>query len=358
MKLNAIHISIITILVFLSGCMVDDVIQTSPIDLYGSRGVFIVNEGNYLYGNSSLCYYDIDTREVISDIFSLANPIPLGDVAYSMYIRNGKGYIVVNNSGCIYVVDANTLLIENTITGLASPRHILFIDDERALVSDLYARGVSIIDLKTNTVVGKISTGGTTLPFYQHATESLVRIGNNVYTNCWSYDNKILVISLQSFSVVDSITVGVQPWAMVKDVENNVWVINDGGYSGNPFGHENPSLMKINSESNELELRFDFPFATDQIGQLATNPAGDSLYYVCNHLYKMKITSTHLPDEPIIFKEGRNFRALSVDPVSGDIYISDAVDFMGEGFVFRYKSNGIPVDTISTGIIPTFFCFN
>ena len=127
-------ILILIISIALSSCMDDSVIQTSPIDLFGSRGVFIVNEGNYLYGNSSLSYYDSDTKEIVNEIFSVANGIPLGDVAYSMKIRNGKAFIVVNNSGCIHVVDANTLQLEKTISGFSSPRHMLFIDDNRALV--------------------------------------------------------------------------------------------------------------------------------------------------------------------------------------------------------------------------------
>jgi DNA-binding beta-propeller fold protein YncE len=338
--------------------MDDEVIQTSPVDLYGSRGVFIVNEGNYLYGNSSLSYYDIDTKEVVSEIFSLANGIPLGDVGYSMAVRNGKGYIVVNNSGCIHVVDVNTLLLIKTITGLTSPRHILFIDDDKALVSDLYGRGVSVIDLQTNEIQGKIKTGGASLPFYQHSTENLIRVGNKVYTNCWSYDSKILEISLETLTVTDSIEVGIQPWAMVKDVDNKIWVVNDGGYAGNPFGHEVPSLMRINTTTNTVELRLNFSSLNDQIGQLATNPAGDSLYFIRNHLYKMHINSTSLPEQPIVSRDGRNFRALSVDPFTGDIYISDAVDFMGEGVVYRCKSSGTPIDTINSGITPTFFCFN
>ena len=47
---------LLAIIVSLSGCMKEGTLPISEIDLYGSRGVFIVNEGNYLYGNSSLSY--------------------------------------------------------------------------------------------------------------------------------------------------------------------------------------------------------------------------------------------------------------------------------------------------------------
>lgn len=342
----------------LSGCMDDDVIPISSVDLFGSRGVFIINEGNYLYGNSSLSYYDIESREVVNDMFSLANGVPLGDVAYSMSIHNGKAYIVVNNSGCIHVVDANTLLYEGTIENLPSPRHMLFVDDDLALVSDLYARAISIVNISTNQVEGTIKTGDLSMPYYRHSSEQLVRVGTKVYTNSWSYNNQVLVIDLEQMQMVDSIRVGIQPLAMVKDKNSNLWVINDGGFAGGPMGTEAPSLMMINTATNTVAKRFDFSSTTDVVGQMATNAAGDSLFYICNHLFAMSINDTELPAEPLILRNGRTFRALGVDSQTGDIFISNASDFMSEGTVYRYTSVGAPIDTIGVGIIPGNFCFN
>jgi YVTN family beta-propeller protein len=353
------HLTIYTLIaIAFTGCMDDEVMPVSPIDLYGSRGVFIVNEGNYLYGNSSLSYYDINTKEVINDIFSVANGIPLGDVAYSMVIRNGKGYIVVNNSGCIHVVDANTILLEKTIEGLTSPRNILFLNDNTALVSDLYARGISIVDLLRNKVVGKIKTGSLSMPFYQHPTENLLQIGNRIFTNCWSYDNKVLVIDAESLAVVDSVEVGIQPLQMLADANGKIWVMNDGGYFGSPFGAEKPSLMRLNPQTLEVEMRLNFASQMDRLGQMATNPAGDTLYYICNHLFRMPISSETLQVTPFVSRSGRNFRALGIDPNTGNIFISDASDYTSEGSIYVYKPSGSPVDTFSVGIIPTSFCFN
>ncbi len=358
MKKIFYKIVVIPALFCLTSCMNDDILPVSVIDLYGSRGVFIVNEGNYLYGNSSLTYYDFETQKVINNLYSAANGVPLGDIAYSMQIYQGKGYIVVNNSGCIHVVDANNLLHLGTIEGLPSPRNILFLGNNIALVSDLYARGISIVNTNTLEVTGKINTGGTSLPFYQHPTENLIKIGGNIFTNCWSFDNKVLVISAETLSVIDSITVGIQPLAMVKDKNNNLWVINDGGYSGNPFGWEKPSLMMINSTSLKVEKRMDFSSLNDLVGPITINTTGDSLYFIRNHIYKMHIDESSLPSEPLILGNGNNFRTLSTDPLSGDLFIADAVDFLSEGRVYRYKSDGNPVDTINVGIIPGGFCFN
>src|SRR5690554_356122 len=86
-----------------------------------SKGLFIVNEGNFMYGNASLTYYDPQSGNVENEVFIRANGINLGDVAQSMTIHNGLGYIVVNNSGVIFVIDPATFRLKGNITGLISP---------------------------------------------------------------------------------------------------------------------------------------------------------------------------------------------------------------------------------------------
>ncbi|MBR5885756.1 MAG: YncE family protein, partial [Alistipes sp.] len=73
-----------------------------------SGGLFITNEGNFQYGNATLSFYNPETKQIENEIFYRANAMKLGDVAQSMTIRNGIGWVVVNNSHVIFAIDLNT----------------------------------------------------------------------------------------------------------------------------------------------------------------------------------------------------------------------------------------------------------
>src|SRR5665648_62997 len=86
-------------------------------------GVFILNEGNFRWGNGSLSFYSYDSSKIYNDLFHTINGRPLGDVPNSMKTIGDKAYIVVNNSGKIEVINSNTLESLTTINGLISPRN-------------------------------------------------------------------------------------------------------------------------------------------------------------------------------------------------------------------------------------------
>ena len=77
-------------------------------------GVFVLNEGNFQFSNASLSFYDPQADTVANNLFYKVNNAPLGDVAQSLALADGKLYIVVNNSNLIYKVDANSLVCDTT----------------------------------------------------------------------------------------------------------------------------------------------------------------------------------------------------------------------------------------------------
>jgi len=343
-------------------CMKDDQIwevNQSPYNIPTS-GIFIINEGNFMYGNASLTYYDPETREVVEDLFFNTNGIPLGDVALSMVIRGNLGYVVVNNSGRIYIFNTSTFEAEGKITGLTSPRYIHFINDNKAYVTDLYALSIAVVDPATREVTGAIPVSNNNNEFYQHATEQMVQYDKYIYTNCWSYDNQILVIDSESDQVIDSIEVRKQPNSMVLDIFNALWVMCDGGVEGSSYGAEAPGLLRIGPGETEAQVILSFS-PGQRPSELKINGRGDTLYFINEDVFRYPVNGSAGPEliiqSPYEANGPYGFYGLGVDPVNSEIYVADAIDFVQRGVVYRYSSEGVPVDTIRAGIAPGEFCF-
>lgn len=347
-------------MVCLQGCMDDDSLwQTQPPDIAVS-GVFVINEGNFMYGNASLSFYDPAERRVVNDVFFNTNGLPLGDVALSMTQHNGLGYIVINNSGRIYVVDLENFQLRGKITGLTSPRYMHVLSDEKAYVSDLYAKAIAIVNPTTFEVTGSIEVNNPGSVFYQHPTEQMIQVGKYLYTNCWSFDHTLLVIDTETDQWIETIEVLKQPQSMVLDRFDKLWVLTDGGFAGSPYGHEAPGLLRIDAHSREIEQVFRFGLH-DHPRSLSINGTGDTLYFINRHVYRHPVISEALPqpviESPYPANAAAGYRALGIDPVSSEIYVGDAIDMVQPGIVYRFSPQTTPIDTFRVGIIPGSFAF-
>lgn len=339
--------------------------EESPVDTVyfnfsGNKGVYIVNEGNFMYGNSSLSFYDSEEKRIYNQVFMSRNGAPLGDVAQSMCLWNNKGYVVVNNSGKIYIIDSTTAEFKGSISGLSSPRYIQVINPQKAYVTDLYARKISIFNPVTLEITGKIPVANSKSQFNQHSTEQMVPYKNLLFVNCWSYDNKILVIDTQTDQLTDSIEVFKQPNSMVLDKNNKLWVLTDGGFEGNAYGYEQPGLLKIDAETLEIERTFRFALGDHPV-KMCVNPSGDSIYYINRHIWRMSVNDKRIPDQPFITSENTNtyggFYSLGIDPASNEIYVGDAIDHKQNGTIRRYSRSGKLIDEFKVGISPGNFAF-
>jgi len=353
----------LSVLFSLSGCMKDDELWDvkGPEDERPNGGVFVWNEGNFMYGNASLTYYDPELREVEEDVFFSTNGVPLGDVAHSMTIRDSLGYVVVNNSGRIYVFNTSTFELKGKITGLTSPRYIHFINDTKAYVSDLYARSIAVVNPQSLEVTGAISVNNSSSESYQHATEQMLQYDKYVYTNCWSFDKQVLVIDSELDRVVDSIEVLHQPNSMVLDRHHSLWVLCDGGAEGNPYGNEEGGLLKIEAGSTEARIIRSFPRGENPT-DLRINGTGDTLYYINKDIYRYAVNAEDDPEllikSPYETNKMMGYYSLEVDPHSSELYVADAIDFVQAGMVYRFTPEGVALDTFRTGIVPGGFCFN
>jgi hypothetical protein len=316
------------------------------------NGIFVVNEGNYNWGNASVTFLDNKSNTVVQDIFNKSNNRSLGDVAESMTIAGNLGYLLMNNSNRIEVVSLKDFKSVKSIDGLHSPRYLQVVDSNKAYTTNLQ-NSISIINLHTNTVTGTIETTSW--------TENLIRYDKYMLvTSIGSFNEpsavrkaQILVIDTETDAIVDSIQSGKEPIGIVIDKKQKVWVLCSGGYDN----FEAPSLLRINPELRIIEKVFTFPDPRAVPSRLCMNPSGDTIYYLKGGVYQMPVTSAELPSKPLINADGRLFYGLNIHPATGSIYVSDAKDYVQNGTAYQYSVRGKLIKEYTTGRIPGSFCF-
>lgn len=317
-------------------------------------GLFIICEGNFQYGNATLSYYNTADSRVENEVFFKANGMKLGDVAQSMTMYGGKGWIVVNNSHVIFAIDPVTMKEVGRITNLTSPRYIHFINEEKAYVSQLWDNRIYIINPSTYSVSGFIEVPGMSKE--SGSTEQMVQLGKFVYCNCWSYQNSVIKIDTESDTVVDSIEVGIQPVSLVKDCNGYLWTLTDGGLEGSPYGYEAPRLVCIDPETFIIKRIFRFRLG-DSPSELVTNGDGNTLYWINRDVWKMDVSALSLPSSPFVEQMNTKFFGLTVDPVTSEVFVADAIDYTQRGVIYRFSPSGEPLDRFYVGVSPGAFCW-
>lgn len=341
MRLSSITFLLFVFLLF--SCKTDEKKEITPVSNESGVDVIVLNEGNFGSGNASINWYNSSENKIYQHIFKSNNQgRPIGDVVQSMQIIGDKGYIVVNNSQKIEVVNLSDFKSIGSIQGLTSPRYILPINESKAYVSDLYADAISVVDLNNRVVVKTIPTNGW--------TEQMIRIEDSAYV-CDLTNNQLLVLNLQTDSIIKRTQLIRQPGSMVKDKNNNLWVLCNGG-----FDEMIPRLYQINTSGDIIQV-VNFDNINQYPSSLLINQNKDQLFYFNEGIYRMSITDQSIPSQPFIEKNGRLFYGMGFHPVSSELYVADAIDYQQRGKVYRFDLEGNEVATFQAGIIPSGFIF-
>jgi hypothetical protein len=310
------------------------------------EGVFILNEGNFRAGNGSLSFYSYDSSKIFNDLFYKKNSRPLGDIPNSMVINSDNAYIVVNNSGKIEVIDLSTLESKATINKLISPRQMKVISDSKAYVSSIYSDSIAILNLKNNSISGYINM--------RRSSESIEVAGNYAYIANWMGGKEIMVVNTLLDKVVDSVEVGIEPESMVLDNKRMLWVLCNGGWTRQNFAE----LVAIDTYTNHINKKLVFPTKDASPTCLQIDGSGQTLFFLDNGVKKMDINSATLPATTLIPQSGNYFYKIGINPVTSDVFITDALDYVQQGYLYIYKKDGTLISRNKTDIIPGSMCFN
>jgi DNA-binding beta-propeller fold protein YncE len=273
----------------------------------------------------------------------------LGSVVQSMGIIGTTGYVVVNNSNKVEIVSLPDFKSKATISGLNQPRYFLpsTANALKGYVTEWlggpypapYTAGrVSFIDLATNKVTGSASVGIN--------PERMAVVGGVLYV-ANSGSSFLTAISDANGGLVGTVALPSPASQIVVDKNNSMWVLCGSDYSSQPA-----TLVHFNAAPNSMTIqqRFAFPSASAGGGGLRISPDGQQLYYSYGKgEYRMNITDTTLPAAPLI---RRSFYGFDIDPTTGQLYATDALNYASPGRLIRYQPDGTKLDSATVQVSP------
>lgn len=333
------------------------------------KGFYVLNEGNMGSNKCTLDFFDYTTGTYHRNIYAEINPNvvkELGDVGNDIQIYGSKLYAVVNVSNKIEVMDAKTAKRIKSID-LQNCRYITF-KNGKAYASS-YAGPVSI---DPNAPLGKVVEIDTASLNIQrevvvgYQPEEIQMVGNQLFVansggyKFPNYDRTVSVVDLTTFKETKKIDVAINLHRMKKDNYGDLYVTSRGDYYTVPS-----SLFLIDAATGTVKKDFHLSVSEMTI-------VNDKLYYYANefnyntHTYKKSFGIIDVKTEEIISNKiiGQEYvdaiktpYGIAVNPISEDIYITDARNYVSTGFVYCFDKNGQFKWKTEGGNIPAHFTF-
>ena len=332
----------------LAGCVQDPTSVRQEVPVPSAKGVYVVNEGTWGRGNASLSYYDLETFQSYADVFASVNGRPLGDVGNQMVVHGDRGYIVVNNSDRLEIIDLRTHGSQGAISLPAgsSPRQIAFIGDSLLAVTALYDNSVLLYRLDGRESLGRIPVGA-------NPEGIVVTNGKAFVANSGLGSGRTMsVIDLAARAVTATITVGDNPAGVALSGDGMVYVVCGGFY--NDFADPNddtPAGVAV------VDPATDAVVASISIGghasAIALSPDGLGYVPTTDRVVTIDTRSRSVAGT---FLTGY-FYGVGVEEVSGDVYLTDPKNFVLPGEVLIYAATGQYRTKFTAGVIPGSIAF-
>ncbi len=351
MKIRFFMAAVLSAVLFLS-CESDNDIKEIPQEKSGnySEGIFILNEGNFGSGNSSVSFLDPDLQEIQNNIYAKENEGKSpGDTGQTMGFYEDYAYIVMNVSGKIEVVDRHTFKYVTTIeSGLDNPRFIDF-STGKAFVSN-WGDGmdpdddfVAVYDL-ANFELEEI------IPV-EEGPEKILATNNKIYVahkGGFGFNNKVSVLDPSINQIEVIIEVGDAPNSMVSN-GTSLWVLA----SGLPSYTENETagkITKIDLTTQEVvqEIKFN-----EQEHPSNLNLDNQKLYYTLEDAVYVLGQGDEVVSDSALMQFNNEGVLYGFRVAKEKIYAAFAnYDFTGDGKLIIQGQAGNKINEFPTGINP------
>lgn len=333
-------------------------------------GIYLVNQGNQGSNKARLDFLNFHNGFYIRDVFTEYNPEVvkgLGDTGNDVQVYKGKVFVVVNGSHKVEIMDAYSMKRLAQVD-VPNCRFIAF-DGNSAYVTSYVAKDKEAlktqkgalyrIDLDTYKVTGQVTVG------YQ--PEQLVIMDGKAYVAnsggyVAGYDDTVSVVDLKSMKVEYDIKVAINLGLMLVDAEGTIWVSSQGNFSD-----VSSTLNYLVKKGDKYELGGSVNVPVSSMAL-----AGDKIYVIgstytppawaLTTTYNIVNAKTRKLESGSFITDGTESDiatafTVTVNPGNGDIYVTDAKDYVSSGTLHCYTGSGKRKWSVRTGDIPARIAF-
>lgn len=336
-------------------------------DIYG---FYLLNEGNMGSNKSTLDYYDYRTGKYYRNIYASINPnVPreLGDVGNDIAIYGSKLYAVINCSNKIEVMTADTARRIGKIN-IPNCRYIKFHEGYAYVTS--YAGPVMLdphyeqtgfvakVDTATLQVVDTCFVGFQ--PDELEIAYGKIYVANSGGYMFPNYERTVSVIDINTFVEIKRIDVSRNLHRLRADRHGILWVSSRGDYY-----HQPSRVFYVDMKTDQLIDSLDVACSNFHLD-------GDSLYIYSvewSYITHSNVITYGIIDVNTKQLVTRNFitdgtekkikipYGIKVNPITKDIYVTDAKNYVSPGTLYCFDKNGTKKWNVTTGDIPAHFVF-
>ncbi len=328
-------------------------------------GIYLVNQGNQGSNKARLDFLNFHNGFYIRDVFTEYNPEVvkgLGDTGNDVQVYKGKVFVVVNGSHKVEIMDAYSMKRLAQVD-VPNCRFIAF-DGNHAYVTSYVAKdkeslktqkgALYCIDLDTYKVTGQVTVG------YQ-PEQLVIRDGKAYVANSGGYvagyDDTVSVVDLKSMKVEYDIKVAINLGLMLVDAEGTIWVSSQGNFSD-----VSSTLNYLVKKGDKYELGGSVNVPVSSMAL-----AGDKIYVIgstytppawaLTTTYNIVNAKTRKLESGSFITDGTESDiatafTVTVNPGNGDIYVTDAKDYVSSGTLHCYTGSGKHKWSVRTGDIP------
>ncbi|MCD7710322.1 MAG: YncE family protein [Porphyromonadaceae bacterium] len=359
------------LLALLSSCNDDDNQIIGSIDTSVTEGTsgemsgfYLLNEGSYGSNNASIDYFDATTGTYQKNIYSERNPQTingLGDTGNDLKIYDNRLYAVMNGSHKVEVMTADSAIRIGEVD-IPNGRYICFEGDYAyvsSYVSATYSEGnvlgaVYKFNTSTLDIIDSVTVG------YQ--PEEMAVVDNKLYVAnsggylSSTYDNRVSVIDLNSFTVTKSIDVAINLYQLKYDNKGHLYVSSRGNY------------YDIAANLYVIDTQNDIVVDTLNIGASNLCMVGDSAYiyssewnyttYTYDNSYYIINLNTREVSQTQFITDGTEIISpygMAVNPSTKEVYMTDALDYFNSGTIYCFNPDGTLKWMADTGVCPGHF---